>query len=267
MKKVLYALSFFVASYTLYSCYSNPVTGRRTINLVDETSMRQMASTEYRSFLSTNRPVSGTRDAEMVQRVGSRIANAVNAYLASKGQSSLVSGYQWEFNLVNSNQANAWCMPGGKVAVYTGIMPIAQNEAGVAVIMGHEIAHAIAQHSNERMSQQMAAQGIGEALNVAMSTKSSATQQVFGSLFGVGAQVKLLQYGRNQESEADQMGLIFMAMAGYNPNEAINFWQRMSAQASGSKPPEFLSTHPSDARRISQIKGWIPSAMQHYKPQ
>ena len=158
-------------------------------------------------------------------------------------------------------------MPGGKVVVYTGLLPITQNEAALAMVMGHEIAHAIAQHSNERMSQQMAAQGIGEALNVAMSTKSSATQQVFGSLFGLGAQVKLLQYSRNQESEADQMGLIFMAMAGYNPNEALNFWQRMAAQASGSKPPEFLSTHPSDARRISQIKQWIPNAMQYYKPQ
>lgn len=267
MKKVLYAFIFLVSSYTLYSCYSNPVTGRRTLNLVDESSMRQMAAQEYTSFLSTNQPVKGTRDAEMVSRIGTRMAAAVQSYLASKGQSDLISGYQWEFNLVNNNQANAWAMPGGKVVVYSGLLPVAQNEAGVAVVMGHEIAHAIARHSNERMSQQMAAQGVGEALSVAMSTKSSATRSIFDGLYGLGAQGLVLKYSRDQESEADNMGLIFMAMAGYNPNEALNFWQRMSAQSSGSKPPELLSTHPSDARRISQIKSWIPNAMQYYKPQ
>lgn len=266
MKKIFYAFAILLSSYGLYSCYSNPITGRKSLNLVDESSMRQMASQEYATFLSTNQTVKGTRDAEMVARVGSRLATAVQQYLASKGQSDLISGYQWEFNLVNNNEANAWCMPGGKVVAYSGILPIAQNEAGLAVVMGHEIAHAIARHANERMSQQMAAQGVGEALSVAISSKPAVTQQIFGTLFGLGANGALLKYSRDQESEADEMGLIFMAMAGYNPNEAVNFWQRMAAQSSGSKPPEFLSTHPSDARRINQIKQWIPTAMQYYKP-
>lgn len=267
MKKVLYVLVILISSYTLHSCYSNPVTGRRTLNLADESSMRQMANTQYASFLASNPAVKGTRDAEMVQRIGTRMAAAVEQYLASKGQKDMISGYQWEFNLVNNNQVNAWCMPGGKVVVYSGLLPVAQNEAGLAVVMGHEIAHAIARHSNERMSQQMAAEGIGEVLSVAVSSKSAVTQNIFGGLYGLTAQGTILKYGRDQESEADQMGLIFMAMAGYNPNTAIDFWQRMSAASGGAKTPELLSTHPSDARRVSQIKQWIPNAMKYYKPQ
>jgi predicted Zn-dependent protease len=266
MKKILCALSAAILILTLYSCYKNPITGRSTLNLVDESTMQQMANKEYVAFLSTNRPVTGTRDAEMVQRVGNRLANAVQQYLASKGQSSLISGYKWEFNLVNNNQANAWCMPGGKVVVYSGLMPLVQNEAGLAVVMGHEIAHAIARHSNERASQQLAAQYGSQALGGVLSSNPSAAAQVFNLAVGIGAQGVLLKYSRDQESEADQMGLIFMAMGGYNPNEAIAFWQRMSSQG-GSKPPEILSTHPSDSRRIADIKKYIPTAMQYYKPQ
>lgn len=265
MKKILYALSVIVLSVILYSCYKNPITGRSTLNLVDESTMREMANREYVAFLSTNRPVTGTRDAEMVQRVGQRLASSVQSYLSSKGQTELISGYQWQFNLVNNNQANAWCMPGGKVVVYSGLMPLVQNEAGLAVVMGHEIAHAIARHSNERVSQQLAAQYGSQALGGLLGSNPGAASAIFNAAVGIGAQGLLLKYSRDQETEADQMGLIFMAMAGYNPNEAIAFWQRMSAQG-GSKPPEILSTHPSDSRRINDIRRFIPTAMQYYKP-
>jgi predicted Zn-dependent protease len=251
----------------LDSCYKNPVTGRSSVNLVDEGTMRSLATQQYATFLSQNPPVAATtsRDADMVQRVGSRLASAVQTYLAQKGQSSLISGYQWEFHLVNNNEANAWCMPGGKVVVYSGIMPLVQNEAGLAVVLGHEIGHAIARHGNERMSQQLLVQAGGEALSVAVSSKPQQTQNIFNTVFGVSTQLGTLAYSRRQESEADHMGLIFMALAGYNPNEAVPFWQRMAAH-SGPKPPAFLSTHPADATRIKDIQGWLPEAMKYYRP-
>lgn len=267
MKRILRLVPILFFCLGFSACYTNPVTGRKALNLVDETTMRQMASKEYATFLSTSAPQRGTRDAEMVARVGSRMATAVQQYLASIGQSSLVSGYQWEFNLVNNNQANAWCMPGGKVAVYTGIMPLVQNEAGLATVVGHEIAHAISRHSNERASQQLAAEFSGQALGAVLGSNPGAASQVFGTAVGLGTQGVLLKFSRDQESEADHMGLIFMALAGYNPNEALSFWSRMAAKSSGGKPPEILSTHPSDQTRINNIKKWVPEAMKHYKPQ
>ncbi len=228
-----------------------------------------MGTQQYASFLSENRPVAAnnSRDAEMVQRVGVRIANAVGVYLQSVGQQQLTEGYQWEFNLVNDNQANAWCMPGGKVVVYSGLLPLTQNEAGLSIVMGHEIAHAIARHGNERMSQQMAIQLGGVALSTAISTKPAMTQNIFLTAFGVGSQLGSLKYARTQESEADRMGLIFAALAGYNPQEAIPFWQRMAAQGDGQKPPELLSTHPSDETRIANIQRLMPEALRYYRPQ
>lgn len=248
-------------------CYTNPVTGRSSVNLVDEGQMRTLANQQYATFLAQNPPLANnaSRDAEMVQRVGSRLATAVQQYLAQKGQQSLISGYQWQFNLVNNSQANAWCMPGGKVVVYSGIMPLVQNETGLATVLGHEIAHAVSRHGNERMSQELLVQAGGAALSVALANKPGQTQSIFNAVYGVGGQLGTLAYGRKHESEADHMGLIFMALAGYNPNEAINFWQRMSANA-GQKPPEILSTHPADATRIKQIREWLPEAMKYYKP-
>lgn len=266
MKKLLLIFSLFITSATLYSCYTNPITGRKSLSLVDPSTMQQMAAQEYASFLATNRPQKGTRDAEMVQRVGTRLASAVQTYLNSINQSQLISGYNWEFNLVNNNEANAWCMPGGKVAVYTGIMPLAQNEAGLATVMGHEIAHAAARHSSERASQQLVAQYGSQALSAVLGSNPGAASQVFNAAVGVGAQGALLKFSRDQESEADHMGVIFMALAGYNPNEALNFWSRMAAQ-SGSNPPEILSSHPSDQTRINNLRKWIPDAMKYYKPQ
>lgn len=266
MKKTGLVFLFFVALAGLVSCFKNPVTGRSSVNLVDETTMRSTANQQYASFLATNPAVGGSRDAEMVQRVGNKMAAAVQQYLGSINKSSLISGYQWQFNLVNNNEANAWCMPGGKVVVYSGIMPIVQNELGLAVVMGHEIAHAVARHGNERMSQQLIAQAGGEALSVVVANKPALTQNIFSSVYGVSSTLGILKYSRDHESEADEMGLIFMALAGYNPNEAVNFWQRMASQG-GQKPPEFLSTHPSDTRRVSDIKAKIPKAMTYYKPQ
>jgi predicted Zn-dependent protease len=267
MKKIFFALSICSVALALNSCYKNPVTGRSSLNLVDEGTMNTMATQQYASFLSQNPPVAttGSRDAEMVQRVGSRLAAAVQTYLREKGQSSLIAGYQWQFNLVNNNQANAWCMPGGKVVVYSGIMPLVQNETGLATVLGHEIAHAVARHGNERMSQQLAAQAGGAALSVALSNQPGQTQNIWNTVYGVGSNLGTLSYSRKHESEADRMGLIFMAMGGYNPSESVSFWQRMAAKG-GQKPPQILSTHPSDATRIAQIQKMIPEAMTYYRP-
>jgi len=266
MKKLVIALSIAGAALGFAACFKNPVTGRSSVNIVDEGEMRTLATQQYATFLSQNPPVTtGSRDAEMVQRVGSRLASAVGTYLTQKGQASLISGYQWQFNLINNSAANAWCMPGGKVVVYSGIMPLVQNEAGLATVLGHEIAHAVSRHGNERMSQGLLAQAGGAALSVALANNSAQTQDIFNGVYGIGSQGVVLSYSRKHETEADQMGLIFMALAGYNPNEAVPFWQRMAAQG-GQKPPQILSTHPSDATRIANIRKWIPEAMKYYKP-
>ncbi|OSZ81839.1 peptidase M48 [Chitinophagaceae bacterium IBVUCB1] len=265
MKKISAIVALLLMPVVFSACFKNPVTGRSSVNLVDEGSVRQMSATSYNGFLAANRPVNGTAEAEMVKRVGNKMAAAVQQYLTQIGKQNLISGYQWEFNLVNNNEVNAFCMPGGKVVVYTGIMPIAANETGLAVIMGHEIAHAVARHGNERMSQGLLQEAGGVTMSVLMANKPQQAQQLFSSAYGVGSTLAVLKYSRTHESEADEMGLYFMAMAGYNPNEAPNFWQRMAAKG-GQKPPEFLSTHPSDATRINQLKGWMPKAIQYYKP-
>ncbi len=176
-----------------------------------------------------------------------------------------IDGFQWEFNLVDDDVPNAWCMPGGKVVVYTGLLPLTQNETGLAVVMGHEIAHAVARHGNERMSQELALQLGGVALSVAIEKKPEETKQLFYSAYGIGSELGIvLPYSRLHETEADKLGLIFMAMAGYNPEEAIPFWTRMS-QSGGQKPPEILSTHPADETRIRNLKEFMPEAMKYYR--
>jgi len=204
----------------------------------------------------------------MLKRVGERISKAVEKYMADNNMSSAIRGFQWEFNLIDDPTINAWCMPGGRVAFYTGILPICRDEAGIAVVMGHEIAHAVANHSGERMSQELMVQLGGVALSTALQQKSAMTQQIALSVFGVGTQVgAVLPYSRLHEFEADRLGIIFMAMAGYDPNEAPKFWERMQALSGGNAPPQFLSTHPSDAKRISELKAAMPEAMKYYKPQ
>jgi predicted Zn-dependent protease len=228
--------------------------------------MLSMSLQQYDQFLKEHKLSSNKEQTQLVKQVGARIQKAVEQYFAQAGMSEQLKNYQWEFNLVEDKQVNAWCMPGGKVVVYTGILPVTKNETGLAVVMGHEIAHAIAEHGNERMSQGLMAQLGGAALSTALSSKPSETQQLWMTVYGVGAQYgALLPYSRLQESEADQLGLIFMTMAGYDPNEAVSFWQRMAAQKSGQAPPEFLSTHPSDTTRIENIKRLIPEIISQYR--
>lgn len=248
------------------SCSTVPLTGRKQLSLVDDKVMQQQATLAYRDLLKSpkTKVVKGTSNAQMVQNVGNKIARAVEAYLKQNGYANQYQ-FSWEFNLIDDQQVNAWCMPGGKVAVYTGILPVTQNEAGLATVMGHEVAHAIARHSSERASNTMLAQGVGAGVGMATSKNSQLTQLAINQLYGIGSQVALLKYSRNQESEADRMGLTFMAMAGYNPKDAVGFWQRMASKAGGNKPPEFLSTHPSDQTRIANIQKLIPEAMKHYK--
>lgn len=246
------------------ACTTVPITGRRQLSLVSSSEMQAMSYSAYKQVLDTAR-VLNNNDAAMVKRVGVRIQRAVESYMAQNNLSSQLAGFKWEFNLIQDPQVNAWCMPGGKVAVYTGILPLTQNETGLAVVMGHEIAHAIAKHGDERMSQGLVAQLGSAAAQVAVANRTPVAQNVFLSAFGVGAQLGLLKYGRTQESEADHLGLIFMAMAGYDPQQAVPFWQRMAAKKGGAAPPEFLSTHPSDATRINNLKRMMPEALKYYK--
>jgi predicted Zn-dependent protease len=257
--------SFLLILFLIQSCSLVPLTGRRQLSLVSDADMLSMSFVQYDQFLKENTLSTNTVQTNMVEGVGRRIQNAVTTYFTRNNLSRELNGFAWEFNLIESKDVNAWCMPGGKVVVYTGILQVTQNEAGLAVVMGHEIAHAVAKHSNERMSQALLAQLGGQTLAAALRDKPQETQQIWMTVFGVGVQVgAMLPYSRLQEGEADHLGLIFMAMAGYDPNSSVDFWQRMSQNA-GAKPPEFLSTHPSDENRIRKIKSEIPEAMKYYK--
>jgi len=263
--KVLAFIALVV--FTTVACTKNAITGRSQLALVSEEQVENMAVTEYKQFLSQNKVVSntGSKDAEMVKRAGTRIANAITEYYKTKGLTNELANYKWEFNLVDSKEINAWCMPGGKVVVYTGILPVTQNEAALAVVLGHEITHAVAGHGRERMSQGMLAQGLQVAGNVALGKNPQAVN-IFNNVYAPAAQVGvLLPNSRNQEFEADHYGLIFAAMAGYNPQEAVPFWQRM-AKMGGQKPPVFLSSHPADEDRIKKLQELMPEALTYYKP-
>jgi predicted Zn-dependent protease len=252
-------------SLTYLSCSKVPITGRRQVNLLPESELATTSLKEYKDFLSKN-PVQPESDpnTQMVKRVGVNIQHAVEKFMRDNKLASRIEGYKWEFNLVNDKTVNAWCMPGGKVVVYSGLLDVTQNETALAVVMGHEIAHAIARHGNERMSQALAVEAGGQALSIALAQKSALTKDIFLQSYGAGSQLGMLKYSRTHESEADKMGLVFMAMAGYDPNEAIPFWQRM-AKAGGSKPIELLSTHPSDDTRIADLKKFMPQALKYYK--
>jgi predicted Zn-dependent protease len=248
------------------ACSTVPLTGRRQLALVPASQMQAMSYQQYDEFIKTNPRIANTTQSAMVARVGGRIQAAVEEYMTRKGLTDQLAGYAWEFNLVEGDEVNAWCMPGGKVVVYSGLLPVAQDEAGLAVVMGHEIAHAIARHGDERMSQGMLQQFGGLALSTYLEQKPAETQQLWMTAYGLGSTLGvMLPYSRTHESEADRMGLIFMAMAGYNPEAAVGFWQRMSA-GKGGEPPEFLSTHPSDAARISNLRKLMPEAKRHYRP-
>jgi len=265
MKKRSYYL-YLLILFFLISCSTVPVTGRMQLNLIPADSMLSMSYQEYDKFLKSNKLSTNTVEANRVKRVGKNIEQEVYRYFSGINKTQELSGYKWEYNLVESKDVNAWCMPGGKVVIYTGILPMTLDDTGLAVVMGHEIAHAIAQHGNERMSQQLALQMGGQALATAVSTQPALTQQLWMAAFGLGSQVGiLLPYSRLQENEADLLGLTFMAMAGYDPRKAIDFWERMTKSKTGQTPPEWLSTHPADQTRIQHIKSIMPSVMKYYK--
>ncbi len=265
MKKLGIIASIFLLNIFIQSCNTVPVTGRKQISLMPEQDLISYSTINYTQFIKSSKLSTNRQQTELVKRVGRNISAAVESYLKSKGKEHLLDGYQWEYNLVDDPTPNAWCMPGGKIVVYTGILPYTKNEAGLAVVMGHEVAHAVARHGNERMSQQILVEYGAGALSTFISDKPQETQQLYQMAFGLGAQYGLmLPYSRLHESEADKMGLIFMAIAGYDPHEAIAFWERMS-KSGGQKPPEILSTHPSDESRIQALKEFIPEAMKYYK--
>lgn len=257
---------YVAVAVIMYGCSNVPITGRKQLSLIPSSTMLSMSYQQYDQFLKENKVTADQQNTALVKKVGVKIQKSVEEYFASKQMSDRLKDYKWEFNVVESKDVNAWCMPGGKVVVYTGILPITKDEAGLAVVMGHEIAHAVAEHGSERMSQGMLAQVGAVALDVALQNKPEQTRALWMTAFNVGAQYgALLPFSRTQESEADQLGLVFMTMAGYDPNTAVGFWQRMAAGKQGQAPPEFMSTHPSDETRINDIKKWIPEALKYRK--
>jgi len=249
------------------NCHRNAMTGKSALNLVPETELITMSKAEYQKFLTEHPPLpSSDPQVQMVKNCGLRIQKAVEEIYTQKNAMKDLNGFEWEFNVVGEEVVNAWCMPGGKVVVYTGLLPVTQDETGLAVVMGHEIAHAIARHGNQRMSQGMAIQFTGQMFGSILSAKPQAAQALFNQSFGLASTLGALKYSRKHETEADKLGLCFAAAAGYNPEAAIAFWERMSSMSGGQKPPEILSTHPSDATRIATLKEYMPEAMKYYKP-
>jgi len=265
MKKLLLAITLLSV---LYGCKTVPLTGRKQMILIPATTMNSLAASSFEEVRSTSKLSTNVEQTAMIKRVGERIKKAVEEYMASINRSSDLKGFQWEFILIEDPTINAWCMPGGKVAFYTGILPVCKDEAGVAVVMGHEIAHALANHGAERMSLALVQQMGGIAIGVAMSEQPETTQALAMTAFGVGSTVfGTLPHSRRNEYEADRLGMIFMAMAGYDPNEAPKFWERMMALSGNKSSSDFLSTHPANEKRITELKKRIPEAMRYYKPQ
>ena len=262
MKKQI--ISIMAAALLLTSCGSVPITGRKQLNLVSDSEVLASSLSQYNSYMQGAKRSGNTTQSAMVTRVGKKIAAATEAYLNANGLADEVKNFSWEFNLVQDDQLNAFCMPGGKIVVYEGLMKIISSDDELAVVLGHEVAHAVAKHSNERMSQQMLAQYGAQVLSGALSNKSAAVKTIAGQVYGIGAQYgMMLPFSRKHESEADYMGLILMTMAGYTPDVAVGFWQKMSAGGSSSTP-EFMSTHPSDKTRISDIQKNLPDIKEKY---
>ena len=262
MKKIIGL--FACALLLLSSCGSVPVTGRNQLLLVSDSEVLASSLTQYSDYMKSAPISSDAKGKAMVTRVGKNIASATEAYLKANGLTNEVQNFSWEFNLVKDKQVNAFCMPGGKIVVYEGLLKLCSSDDELAVVIGHEVAHAVAKHSNERISQQLLTQYGAQILNQALSEKSARIQQIGNTVYGLGAQYGVtLPFSRKHESEADYMGLIFMTMAGYNPSTAVTFWQKMSANG-GASIPEFMSTHPSDATRINDIKKYLPE-LEKYK--
>lgn len=254
----------FAAMLLVFSCAENPFTGKKTMALVPNSQLFPTAFAQYDQFLTENKVVTGTKDAAMIKRVGQRIAVAAERWLNANGHQGYLKDYKWEYNLVDDKTVNAWCMPGGKIVFYTGILPIAKSETGIAAIMGHEVAHALANHGQQRMSAAMVQQGLAVAGNVTI--KDEKSRNAFNQYYGVGSNVLgMLPFSRAHETEADKIGLYLMAIAGYNPDEASELWKRMKANSGGKAPPEILSTHPSNDSRIANLKALAPKAKEEAK--
>lgn len=246
---------------TIIACKVNPFTGKKELNFVSNEQLFPSSFQQYEAFLDSSNVVHGTAESKMVKRVGQKIKTAAERYLNANGYQGFLNDFKFEYNLVKDEQVNAFAMPGGKTVVYTGILPITEDETGLAVVMGHEVAHALADHGAQRMSRAQIQQLGAVAGTVALSGKSEQTQQIFAQAYGIGSQVGvMLPFSRNQEAEADRIGLTLMAIAGYNPDEAADLWRRMQQRSGGSSTPEFLSTHPSNQSRINNLEAWAPEA-------
>ena len=255
-KRIYLAILIFIA---VAACKTNPFTGKKTLNFYPNSQIFPMAFAQYDQFLNENKVLDGTNEARMISRVGQRISTAAERWLDANGYPGYLKDYRWEYNLVQDTLVNAWCMPGGKIVFYTGIMPICAGEAGVAVVMGHEVAHALADHGAQRMSAGTLQQLGAIAGNVAINDPQK--RNVFNQAYGIGTTVGgMLPFSRSHETEADRIGIQIMAIAGYNPDEAAELWKRMKARAGGNAPPEFLSTHPSNETRIANLTKWAPLA-------
>jgi len=264
MKQVLF---FLLLAAMAFGCNRVPITHRRQSTWENEAALQKMCDSMYRQFIATHKITTNKQQAAQVQLVGQKLSIAITNFFKTYDNGKYypeVSAYKWAFNTIQDSTINAWCMPGGKVVVYTGLMKVTQDETGLAVVIGHEIAHAIAKHGNERMTQEMKAHGLGSILSIALSGSPQATQDVFGMVYGAAGGLTLLKYSRKHETEADKIGLVFMALAGYDPSKSIEFWERMS-KANGTQIPQWLSSHPSDQTRINELKAWLPEALKYYK--
>ncbi len=265
--KTKHVLFLMILVSVLHACSNVPITGRRQVAMLPEGLLGEMAAANYQSFMNEHKLVpSSDPRARMVSSTGQKISSAVIDYLRETGQGSRVQDFNWEFNLVDSDQVNAWAMPGGKIAFYTGILDLTRDENGMAVVMSHEIAHVIARHGNERMSQQLLLTMGAVSLDVALREKPELTRDLFLLAYGVGGTLGSLAYSRQHEFEADALGMVFMAMAGYNPEHTITFWERMLEYSGGAEGTDFLSTHPTNRRRINAARDYLPEAMKYYKP-
>ncbi len=266
--KLLLLIILISTQLLCYSCKTVPISGRRQVAFLPESILVDMSLTNYNDFIASHKLSTDVEQTALVKNVGNRIASGVEDYLKEQNLHSRIKDFHWEFNLIENDVVNAWAMPGGKIVFYSGILPVTKNEEGMAVVMGHEIAHVVARHGNERMSQQLLLQTGGLALAVALREKPEETRNMFLAAYGVGSMVGvILPYSRSHEKEADRLGLIFMAMAGYNPAAAVDFWERMDKLSEGTGPPEFLSTHPTSASRIRDMKNFLPEAMKFFRPQ
>ncbi|MBU2930010.1 M48 family metallopeptidase [Winogradskyella psychrotolerans] len=250
----------FLIVVVIVSCATNPFTGKKTMAFVGNDQLFPSAFAQYDQVLAESKVVTGTSDAEMIKRVGERISVAAERWLVANGHHGYLDDYKWEYNLIESEQVNAWCMPGGKIAFYTGILPIAENETAIAAIMGHEVVHALANHGQQRMSAAYVQQGLAVVGNVALANDEQSLG-IFNQSFGIASNVVgMLPFSRAHETEADKVGIIIMAIAGYNPDEAAELWKRMEANSGGQSTPEFLSSHPANDTRIKNLQEMAPEA-------